>query len=176
MLRSLYTIIFCLTIVLAKAQEERENRHRLTAVIGHAHVNRGLDLQDPKWLLLPSWGLDYDFWISPRVAVGLHSDIVLQNFSVESFPAREEEVLQRSFPVALIFTGLYRLDEHLSLLAGGGVEIAEEETLGLWRLGAEYGWEISELWELNVNLVYDRKPEAYDTWTLGLGVSRWFDL
>ena len=165
-----------LSTLSANAQESSFRRHRLTAIIGHTAVSRGLEpFQNSKWLLLPSWGIDYDFWINSRLAFGLQSDIILENFSVESFPARKGEALQRSFPVSLAFTGLYRLGDHLSLVAGGGVEMATEETLYLWRLGADYGWEISESWELSVNLVYDRKPEAYDSWTLGLGVSRWID-
>lgn len=69
---------------------------------------------------------------------------------------------------------LYSLNDHFSVIAGGGIELAPEENLGLIRGGIDYEWELSEVWGVSLNLIYDLKVEVYDGWSFGVAVNRRF--
>jgi len=55
-----------------------------------------------------------------------------------------------------------------------GGEFAKEENFMLTRAGVEYGVEIRNGWEVSGNLGYDFKWNAYDTWTIGIGIAKSF--
>jgi len=154
-------------------------RHRLTGVIGHALQPTALENGQKKWLALASWGLDYDYKLSRKWAIGLHSDIILQNFNIEEEGAvggDKSKVLQRKTPLALCAVAIYKPTKHLSTVVGLGEEFSfnKGKSLFIARLGLEYGYEIMEKYELGFSVNYDVKVDAYSTIVLGLGVSRFF--
>lgn len=173
----LYLLLFIGTLHCAKAQEfeeeETANYHRLTLVMGHAYVPGGFKDGEKQWLTLGSWGFDYDYWFHPQWAVGVHSDIVVENFEIEQSGEGETEgILGRSSPLASALVGIFKPGEHLTIMLGAGGEFAKEETLFLLRAGLEYGWELPGEWELGLSLMNDLKVDAYNSWTLGVGVSK----
>jgi len=113
--------------------------------------------------------LAYNYMISEEFAVGLAADIIVEQFNVEA--SNVDEVLERSYPIALVATGTFRPIEHLGILAGGGFEYAKEDTFGVVRFGVEPYLKISHHLELVLNLSYDIKIDAYDNWNLGFGVA-----
>ena len=48
-----------------------------------------------KFSVVPAWGFDYDFWFNKRWAVGLHNDLILQQYKI----VKEENhtVVERSY-------------------------------------------------------------------------------
>lgn len=180
---SFYQIHFCFSLAIfvftntwVKAQESErlsfKKYHRITAATSHSHLRSGIVSGDQKWLALPSLGFDYDFWWNPKWGAGLHSDIVIENFEVETDLSSDDVVIKRSKPLASAAMLCYKPWRHLTFLGGLGGEFAKEENLFLVRLGAEYGAEIDEDWEVSLNLMYDIKWHTYDTWVIGLGISR----
>lgn len=175
-------ILFCLFIPWSAVAQVDEDRgadagfHRLMLVMGHTHVPAGLDLNGKKkWLTLASWGLDYDYWISHKWAIGLHSDMVVENYTVrvnESFS--KDEVLKRTAPVSLVASGIYKPTEHLNVIGGFGEELSKEENLFLLRVGLDMGWELGEKYEVSISLISDFKLEAYNSITLGIAIGRIF--
>lgn len=152
-------------------------RHRLTGVIGHAIQPTAFQDGSKKTLIMASLGLDYDYKFSPKWAIGLHSDIIMQNFDVEeaeSFDGNKSNVLHRKNPLALCAVGIYKPFEHISFLVGTGAEISKGKDLFIVRAGFEYGYEIMEKYEVSFSANYDMKVDAYSTFVLGLGVSRLF--
>ena len=173
---SFLTLIFTLQFAYAQEAEKEEksaNYHRLTLVMGHSYVPAGILNGDKEWLVLGSWGFDYDYWFHPQWAVGLHSDLVIENFEIEKFGKGETESdLERSYPLASTLVGIFKPNEHLALLLGAGGEFAKEESLFLIRAGVEYGWELPNEWEIGISLLNDLKVDAYNSWTLGVGISK----
>ena len=55
--------------------------------------------------------------------------------------------------------------EPLGIVFGMGYEFAPEENLLLLRGGLEHCWTIDEKWGVFINLLFDYKPEAYDSWS-----------
>jgi hypothetical protein len=173
----------CGTSIIAQEVEKKENKPHgehvfkphstLGIVLGHAHVFSGVDENgDKKALSLPSWGLDYTYHLSPKWAVGLHTDIILESYKVEKHQG--DQAIERSFPIAPAFMGIYKPNHHWNLMVGAGGEFAKEENFFLTRLGVEYGAEIRNGWEVFGNLAYDIKWDGYDSWLLGIGISKAF--
>lgn len=159
------------------AQEESTEsgdagKHRITLALSHANVLQGVKNDDTKWLSLPAWGVDYDYWLSDRWAIGLHTDIIVEDFEVKSNLSDENETIERSSPIAPAMVGIYKPTKHSSFLLGIGAEFAKEENLFLNRAGYEWGIEINDNWELGFSLCYDFRWNAYDSFLLGIGISR----
>jgi len=190
----IFLALFPLTVQTLRAQEKTGNQEEgirkeasrdrgegeehfvphssLGLALNHAHIFNGRDeLGKKKALALPAWAIDYNYQFSPKWAIGLHTDIILENFLVEKRDAQE---IERSHPIAPALMGIFKPTEHWSLLAGVGGEFAKEESFFLTRLGVEYGAEIRHGWEVFGSLSYDIKWNGYDSWLLGIGISKAF--
>jgi len=123
-----------------------------------------------KKLSAPSWGIDYNFEITERWAIGFHSDIVVESFVVEHNDGTE---IERSSPFASTIVGLFKPIKIFSLVLGAGDELSKEENLFLIRAGIEYGYRFHDHWEL-ANITNDLKIDAYNSWSIGFGIARKF--
>jgi hypothetical protein len=171
-LKKAIKIVVILWSTLSFAQEETlKPHHSVGLLIGHTQVRQGANEGNKKWLNLPSFALDYNYFFSEKWSAGLHNDIVIENFKVVDY---DEEVIERSRPLASILTAGYKPGKHFTYQLGLGGEFAKEENLALLRIGAEYGLEISNDWEFIANLVYDLKWNAYDSFGLSVGISKSF--
>lgn len=157
-----------------KEQESFKNAHRITLAMGHSYIRKGFDHNtSPRGILVPSWMLDYDYWLTNRLALGLQSDVVIDDFMVEDHLGGSEEIVfKRSFPVSVVPAVLVKPWKNLVCLAGAGRDFAPEGNFWLYRTGVEYGFNLPKQLELNLSLTYDIKVDAYDMWTLGVGVSK----
>lgn len=152
--------------------DEERKKNRLSLAITHTFVPTAIDeLGKKKWLSLASWGLDYDREFNSAWGIGLHSDIVIENFQYED----GDVIKERKSPLALALVGSRKFGEHISVLVGGGFEVSKgEETLGLIRIGADCGWEIPGDWEVSFSLMTDFKINAYDAFVFGFGIGKKF--
>jgi len=146
--------------------------HRIMVVLGHANTPEGINEEGQRrFLTLASWGLDYDFRFNEKWSVGIHSDFVVENFTVEY----GETIKQRRRPIAVVLSGSRKFGKHFTLLAGAGGEFSKgEEDFALIRLGADYGWELPKDWELAISLMNDYKFDGYFSWVLGIGIGKLF--
>ncbi len=153
--------------------EPEIGRHEISILMAHTNVNGGLEqVGRSRWLVLPSWGLNYNYWMNERWALGLHTDLINENYLVEEFNGKE--VLERDRPIAPALMATYRPHEHWSFLLGGGMEFAGGDDLALVRAGVEYTVHLSGSWETCASFAYDLRLAAYDSWTLGIGLARRF--
>ena len=96
--------------------------------------------------------------------------LIIEKFKVEK-DLGNKEFIERSYPVAPAFMDIYKPGRRWSFLLGMGGEFAKEESFVLTRDGVEYGTELPKGWEVFGTIGYDFRWNAYDTWTLGLGIS-----
>jgi hypothetical protein len=137
--------------------------------LGHTHVSEGKIDGKTEWLALPSWTLNYDYWISDKLAIGLQNDIILESFFIEH---GNEELLERSYPIASVPVVLYKASNRLIVVAGVGAEFTKESTLTMTRLGLEYGFHLPNNWEVGTALVWDNKWNYYNSWGIALTFSK----
>ena len=155
--------------------EEESNypKHAISIELGHAHLSEGIRNGESQWISVPSWAINYIYMINHEWAMGLHTDILIEEFEVKS-AGREDPVIKRSFPVSLVAAGSYKPLHYLSVVLGGGFEYTPEETFAVIRFGVEPNIELSEKWEMVFSMMYDIKIDAYNSWNMGIGVARIF--
>lgn len=155
----------------AKAQEEESKEHkpkiRGAVMMANSHVPKSMD-GEKKVSLIPTWGFDVDYFFHPRWSVALQGDIKLQSFEIK----HEDILLERSFPTAFAGVIHYHALRHWSFYAGPGYEFEKTENLFLVKLGTEYSFEITEKFEIALNLAFENKQEIYDTWTFGIAFNK----
>ena len=89
-------------------------RHKLTLVMANSLITSHVKDESNTVLIAPTFGLNYDFMFHARWGVGLHSDIILQQFKIEKHDEHEE--LIRENPIAICVMGIYKPAPKLSLL------------------------------------------------------------
>jgi len=151
----------------ARKEGEHKPQIRGAIMMANSHVPKSFE-GDKKVAVLPTWGVDVDYFFHPRWSAAVQADIILQDFEVEI----ENAVLERVTPVALLGALHYHALRHWSFYLGTGVELAKDENFFMMRLGTEYSFEITENFEIGLNLIFDNKDEVYDTWTFGIAFNK----
>lgn len=174
---SVLVMLFVSSAILAqhpekKSEEEAFQPHsRFTVMMAHYMFPHVVQMETGnKNDLVPAWGVDYDYWFHPKWAIGLHSDLILQQYKIER--KNDATELSRSFPISSSLVGIFKPGKHLAFVSGFGKEFEKEETLNLWNIGVEYGFELPRNWELSLNFIYEDKFHAYDSWIMGIGISK----
>ncbi len=174
-------IFFC---ARADAQEKTDNNHsveehdgmkashRLTLGLGHMHVSEGIKNGKREWLIIPSWSLNYDYWLKDNLGIGLQSDLILETFIIED---DEQELIERSRPISLVPVVIYKPFKRLAFIGGIGGEFTKEKNLALTRLGVEYGVHLPKHWEVSAAVVWDNKWNYYNSWGLAITISKFWE-
>ncbi|ULQ55799.1 hypothetical protein KJS94_14210 [Flavihumibacter rivuli] len=172
----LFLLVKASAEVEAQQTKEQEkaglfHHHRFTIMMANAHIPNmdGIEGQN-KFTVVPAWGFDYDAWFNEKWAIGLHNELILQQYKVEK--EEDKTIIERSYPVASTLVGLFKPGRHLTIISGIGVELEKSESLGLWKIGIDYGWELPKQFELSICLQYDNKFKTYDSWLFGIAVSK----
>lgn len=143
--------------------------HRLTIGLGHTHISQGIINGETEWVTAGSWSFNYDYWLSDKWAIGLQNDLVLETFFIED---KEEEIIERAYPWAIVPVAIFKPGKRLSLLGGIGMEVAHKKNLALTRLGFEYGFHLPKNWEVGAAVVWDNKWNYYNSWGLAFTISK----
>jgi opacity protein-like surface antigen len=142
-----------------------------SAFVSHTHIGQGEINDNRMWLNVASFGLAYQYNFNEKWSLGVHADILIEDFTVErKLGSEDEAVITRSYPVALVARVNFKPIHFLSLSVGLGPEFEPEETLTILQIGLEYVWEVDEKFEVLPVVAYDIRFNAFDSWTLGLGV------
>lgn len=163
-------MLFAAHVSLAQEKEGEEFKPKIRGAImmANSHVPKAFE-GDKKVTVIPTWGFDVDYFFHPRWSVALQGDIKLQSFEVEE---EHNVALERNFPVALAAVLHYHALRHWSFYLGPGYELEQHENFFLVRAGTEYSFEITENFEIALNLLYENKDEVYDTWTFGIAFNK----
>jgi hypothetical protein len=100
--------------------------------------------------------------------IALQGDIKLQSFEVEE----HEVTVERNYPFALAAVIHYHALRHWSFYVGPGIELESHENLYLFKAGTEYSFEITENFEIALNLIYENKEGVYDALTFGIAFNK----
>ena len=156
-------------------QREAEDKlhHRVSLVISHAHIPAANEVNGSKHIFIAaSIGVNYELWFNSHWAIGLHNDITMQSFNVEK--KSDDEVIAREFPVLSTIVAVYKPGKHWNFFAGPGREFEKNESFNVIKTGIEYGIELPKTWEIGFGLDYDIKINGYNTWLIGIGISKNF--
>jgi hypothetical protein len=164
--------------------EEPHKKHIISASINHSIIFSAVkDGEGRSSINVPSFGLNYTYAFSKKWGIGLHNDIILEDFIVknesgndsEKRSAIEEiETIERGRPISMALMGIYKPIENLGIMAGGGMEFSEHEDYAVIRFGLEAPVHLPKHWEVFGALTYDIMINAYNSLTYGIGVAKLF--
>lgn len=136
-------------------------------MMANSHVPKAIE-GNFKGVIIPAWGFDIDYFFHKNWSTALQGDIKLQSFEIEE----ENAILMRTNPIALVSVIHYHFVKHWSIYAGPGIELDKNRNLFLVRFGSEYSFEISEDFEIGLNINYENKLEVYDAFTFGIAFNK----
>lgn len=179
---ALVIVLFSSFHIMASAQHSHHQDHkgslepismnskniRLALLLGHTLIkNEGSNA----YVFIPSWGLDIEYWISHKFAIGLHNDIEIESFIIKS---EGHEEVERINPIVMTLDVLYKFKNNIVIGIGPGVELERGDSYYLLRAGLEYEYEINNKYDINTSFFWDQRFDGYDTWTIATGVGRKF--
>ena len=146
--------------------------HRFSIMIGHTHVPKGINAVNNKTsMIVPSWGLNYEFWINHKWAIGLHNDMEISTYVIDEGHGSE---IERERPLVASLVAIFKPHHLIPIVGGIGREFEKHQNVWVFRLGVEFEIEMGSYWDLSPALVYDIKVSVYDSWTIGLTVGKRF--
>lgn len=152
--------------------EGNEGRHSIGFVMSHTRIGEGRDENgDKEFVTAPSFAIDYNYWLTEKFALGLHTDFLYENFIIET---ENDELIEREFPIAPVLMGTYKPGERWTFGVGFGGEFANDETFFVTRLAVEYIVEIRNGWGVFGSLTQDFRATIYNTTSLGIGIEKRF--
>jgi opacity protein-like surface antigen len=157
------------------SQEHPHPKHMISVEIGHSHLSEGVRNGEKEWITVPSWAINYNYRLNEKWILGVHTDIIIENFEVKT--GRSDAglgTIERSKPISVVGVAAYEVMSHVAILSGVGFEYAPEETFTLIRLGVEPAIPLNDRWEVIFSMVYDIKVDAYNNWAMGAGLGFMF--
>lgn len=157
---------------LAQEHLEKRHQHHLAVMLGHTHVPKGFQSATAsKAIIIPSWGLNYDFRLGEKWSIGLHNDMEIATYIITKDNGDE---LERERPIIVSVMGGFNPWKSLILEAGVGREFEKHENFWVYRFGIGYDVHIAGDWDLIGGFVVDLKENLYDAWSLSLGIGKSF--
>ena len=152
--------------------ESKGSHHNISLMISHTHIPKGVNgINRDEALIIPSWGLNYDFHLNEKWAIGWHNDMEISTYMIEE---SDGDVYERERPIITAIVGIFKPGKKVGLLAGVGREFEKHRNFWVFRAGVEVEIEINESWELIPSFIYDQKEAVYYSWAIGLAVARRF--
>lgn len=175
----LIPIVFAFASDPIFAQEEHapelENslkRHKVGLFTGNTiiHGVHNTHTGKEQYVLAPTIGLDYEYWLSHKWAVGTYNEIAFLNIEVEE---NHEVFVERETGMLFSAVVVYEAFPRFSIFAGTGAEVDPNNTLWIRYLGMEYAFIRNDDWEVSIGAGYINK-DLYDAFTFGFVIGRRF--
>ena len=170
-------LFFGLTAISQEHVGDSENkdhefkRHRISVIIGHGHVFGAETTSGGNIITIPTWGIDYSYWINHNYGIGLKSDIEIINYVVADY---EGEFIERDNPVIVSIIFLYHTRKGWNFLTGPGIEFEDHENLFIYRVGAGYEFHFAKHWDFAPEIIFDIKEKGIGSFTWGIGIGKSF--
>ncbi len=150
---------------------EEFKHHRVAVILGHGHVFGAETTDGANIVTIPTWGIDYQYWINQKFGAGLKADIEIMDYVIESGD-NVKYVRNNPFIISTVF--LYNPLGKGYVLAGPGIEIEEDHNFFIFRIGGGYEFEIPGHWDFTPEVLFDLKNGNIGSFTWGIGVGKRF--
>ncbi|MCK5691543.1 MAG: hypothetical protein KAI08_01810 [Bacteroidales bacterium] len=149
-------------------------RFRAAVNIAHAYMPKATADIDGGTLIIPVWGLDFQFWFNEKWGLALKNDIeIAQYVLTESDDSGEVQL--RENPLIISLPLYYSPWEGgLTFFTGPGIELEEDHNFWVYRFGLGYEFELPGHWDFAPEFVYDLKNGNINSFTIAIGVGKRF--
>ena len=169
---------------IAESHHQVHKKHVIAASINHTVIFSAIkNNENNSNITLPSFGLNYTYVINHKWGIGLHSDIILEDFVVKGNESESERsstednntaIIERGTPISAAIMVIYKPIPYLGLMAGAGREFSSHEDFTVIRFGIEAPFHLPNNWEVFGVLTYDINIDAYESLTYGIGIAKAF--
>lgn len=172
MKKNILTLLFINFTCLLYTQEHHQDfKHfRISPVLSHTYIPMATNEGD-KTVIVPSLGLDLEYWFNEKLGFGFHNDLELETFEIIT---NDKLVIEKELPVVLTLDGLYKFSKNWIIIFGTGVEFEKNENLFIIRSGIEYEVEFGNHWDVAPTIFYDYRSRNFGTWSIGIGIGKRF--
>ncbi len=133
MSKLLSIVVLMLTVLTTQAQNEKNSEdvpfHSLTLVMAYMLVPNSFTDKTGHIIIVPTFGLNYDYQFNSTWGVGIHTDIILQEYKVEKHD--NHKVIVRENPISISGIVFYKPHHQWKIIGGYGVEIEKNENFQL---------------------------------------------
>lgn len=151
-----------------KQDNQKDKKHRIAFVLAHSYIS----LENNQILAIPTFGLDYEYWLCKQWGIGVFTDIEL--ITKEVSPSVDGMSIEREYPLVFTLDVLWNPIKHWELVLGPGFVLEQGETKSLIRLGVEYDLALANHWDVAPNLFYDQKFDGNYAISIGIGIAKSF--
>lgn len=176
------TIAFCLSMISGVLAQETQHssesihklkRHKLGAFLGNAviHGVHNTRTGHEQYVLAPTFGLDYEYWINHKWAIGTYNEVAHLDIEVET--EDHEEYIKRENAMIFSVVAVFEPIHNLGIFAGTGIETDPNRTFWIRYMGLEYALVRCNDWDISLAVGYVNK-DLYDAFTFGVVLGRRF--
>ena len=173
---SLLFLISSSSLIAQEHSEHEENTHhefkhfRAAFALGQAYIPEA-DLDNGKFAVLPTLGLELQYWINKKWGLALKSDIEIAHYSIED----DGVTIHRENPLIIALPVLFSpWGNGFSFILGPGIELEGNENFSIFRVGAGYEFEIGNHWDFAPEAIYDLKNGHVNSLTIAIGIGKRF--
>jgi hypothetical protein len=151
--------------------EHEFKKFRAAINLGHAYIPAA-QTAESKFVIIPVWGLDFQYWFSKKWGIALKNDIEIAKYTLDN---EDDHDLKRENPLIISLPVLFSpWDNGLTFLLGPGIELEGHQNFSVFRLGMEYEFELPGHWDFSPEIVYDLKDGHINSLTIAIGVGKRF--
>ena len=157
---------------------ENEDHHefknfRVAVALGHAYIFEASSV-NTNLLIIPTIGLETQYWFSHKWGLSLKGDIEIANYLVED-KDNNSNTLVRENPVILALPVLFSpWENHFTFILGPGIEFEEHENFSIFRMGVGSEFEFGNHWDFAPEIIYDLKDGHINSLTLAIAIGKRF--
>ena len=153
--------------------EHEFKKFRIAVNLGHAYIPTA-SVPDNNYLIIPVWGLDFQYWFNPKWGLALKNDIEIAKYTIDNSDDHSDD-LERDNPIIVSLPVLFSpWDNDLTFLFGPGIELEGHKNFSIFRFGIGYEFEIGKHWDFAPEFVYDLKDGHINSLTIAIGIGRRF--
>lgn len=168
------------TSILGQSHDNDEHhdhefkRFRVAVNLAHAYMPKAATGLDGGALIIPVWGLDFQFWFNEKWGLALKNDIEIAQY-VLTENDDSGEIQLRENPLIISLPLYYSPWEGgLTFFTGPGIELEEDHNFWVYRFGLGYEFELPGHWDFAPEFVYDLKNGSINSFTIAIGVGKRF--
>ena len=149
-------------------------RIKVALNLAHAYMPKAAPDMDGGTLIIPVWGLDFQFWFNEHWGLALKNDIEIAKYVLTEYDESGDTRLREN-PVIISLPLYYSpWDGGLTFFSGPGVELEEDHNLWVYRFGLGYEFELPGHWDFAPEFVYDLKNGIINSFTIAISIGKRF--
>jgi hypothetical protein len=169
-------ILIIPSLLFAQSQNTTNNHHfkkfRTSFTLGQTYIPQATS-NNVKFVVIPTLGLDFQYWITPKWGVGLKNDIEIANYVVQDHDGGPSIV--RHNPLIIAVPALFSpWENHFTFIMGPGIELEEHQNFFVFRAGVGSEFEVGNHWDFAPEIIYDLKNGNINALTIAIAVGKRF--